>query len=89
LAQAERHAADGRRHIERQRRVVVQLVRTGQDSESSRHLLRLFEELQAMHVSDRDRLREQLGLPVGTLNTHQGASSLRPALMNPLSRDSH
>ena len=65
LAQAERHAADGRRHIESQRRIVAQLVRNGQDSENSRHLLRLFEELEAMHVSDRDRLREQLGLPVG------------------------
>jgi hypothetical protein len=63
LAQAERHVAQGEQHIARQREIVAKL--TSDDhadaAEEARALLAQFEEMQKLHVSDRDRLREELG----------------------------
>ena len=55
LEQAERHVAEGYRHVARQRRRVAGLSRTGQATRSrqSAQLLAQFEKLQAMHVADR------------------------------------
>lgn len=58
--QAERHVREGRQHIDRQRRVVAELERDGHPSEMSRELLDTFEQLQAQHVADRDRLAAEL-----------------------------
>ena len=60
LAQAERHVTDGNRHIVEQRRRVFTMQRRGRDTIESFRLLRQFEELQALHVADRDRLRLEL-----------------------------
>jgi hypothetical protein len=62
LAQAEQHVAQGERHITRQRELIAELERDGHDvtAASARDLLRLFEELQIMHVADRDRYRREL-----------------------------
>jgi hypothetical protein len=60
LAEAERHVAEAEQHIIRQRQVIDDLDRHGHDTESARYLLRQFEELHAVHVADRDRLRSEL-----------------------------
>jgi hypothetical protein len=58
LALARRHVEEGEAHIHRQRMVVTRLERDGHDASDARLLLLRFEELQAMHVADRDRLEE-------------------------------
>ena len=60
LAQAERHIAEGRVHVDRQRQIVEDLVRDGKDAGRSRNLLELFEDTLAMHIAERDRLRTEL-----------------------------
>jgi hypothetical protein len=57
---AEGHIALGERHIVRQRKLVVELEQKGCDTAEAKRLLASFEELQAMHIADRDRLRRQL-----------------------------
>ena len=59
LAQAERHVADGERHITRQRQIIAELERDGHDAGSAKELLTIFEETQAIHIADRDRLKEE------------------------------
>jgi hypothetical protein len=56
LEQAEAHVAQGVRHIERQRQIVADLERGGHDAERAREALKLFEDMQALHVANRDRL---------------------------------
>jgi len=58
LARAQRHIAEGRRHVECQRQIVDELVRRGDDARRSTALLELFEETLAGHVEERDRLCE-------------------------------
>jgi len=60
LAQAERHVAQGERHIARQREIIAELERDGHDTAQARATLAQFEEIQAMHVAERDRLRHEL-----------------------------
>jgi hypothetical protein len=60
LEQAERHVRQGAVHIENQRTLVADLERQGQDTARSRSLLRQFEQMQELHVADRDRLRQEL-----------------------------
>jgi len=62
LAQAERHVAQGERHIARQREIVAELKDRGHDWQAAMELLHQFEEMQALHIADRDRLRSELGL---------------------------
>ncbi len=64
LALAERHVAEGERVVARQREIVAELERDGHDAAAAqaRQLLAQFEELLALHVADRDRLRKELGL---------------------------
>lgn len=61
LAQAERHVAQGEKHVAKQRAIVAELERDGHDTVAAHDLLRQFEELQALHVADCDRLRSELG----------------------------
>jgi hypothetical protein len=58
LAQAERQVAEGQGHAERQCLIVARLQRGGHDTSDAWRLLSRFEELQALHVADRDRLRK-------------------------------
>jgi hypothetical protein len=60
LAQAERHVALGEQHIARQREIVSELEDGSHDAVQARRLLAQFEELQALHIADRDRLRREL-----------------------------
>ena len=60
LAQAEGHISLGERHIARQRELVSELERGPYDTTEARLLLANFEEVQKMHVVDRDRLRREL-----------------------------
>ena len=62
LAQAERHVIQGERHVARQRDLVARLERDGHDTSQAIQLLRQFQELQALHIADRDRLRKLLRL---------------------------
>jgi hypothetical protein len=59
LAQAEQHVADGERHITRQRQIIAELERDDHDAGSAKELLTIFEETQAIHIADRDRLKEE------------------------------
>ena len=62
LALAERHVAQGERIIGRQHEVVAKLECFGHDATQAWNLLRVFQESQAIHIADRDRLRKELGL---------------------------
>ena len=60
LEQAERHVRQGAVHLQNQRALIERLETGGHDTKESRRLLQQFEEMQALHVGDRDRLRETL-----------------------------
>jgi hypothetical protein len=60
LALAEQHVVQGERHIAEQRERLDELDRAGADTTTAKEVLRVFEQTQAMHVSDRARLRAEL-----------------------------
>jgi hypothetical protein len=60
LGKAESYVGGGQRRLSRQRRIVSNLERGGRDSRSPRDLLRLFENILAVYLPQRDRLRDQL-----------------------------
>jgi hypothetical protein len=62
LAAAERHLAEAECQLDNQRERVAQLERDGLDTAEPMRLLIELEELQAIHVADRDRLRKELRL---------------------------
>jgi hypothetical protein len=57
---AEEHVALGERHIERQRQIIRELEGDGHDVTNAMALLAQFEELQRVHVANRDRLKKNL-----------------------------
>jgi hypothetical protein len=59
LAQAEEHVASSRRAIIRQRELVLDLERDGQDTGEARRLLATFEDLERLHVADRERVLKE------------------------------
>jgi hypothetical protein len=61
LAQTEGYMAMSKGHIASQREFAVGLLRDGHDASQALALLLRFEELQQLHVADRDRLRGELG----------------------------
>jgi len=60
LTHAENQVLVGQREVAEHRRQVEAKARLGQDTTRLRRLLAHFEELQEMHVADRDRLRQDL-----------------------------
>jgi len=60
FALAREHVLTGERNLERQREVVVDLDRAGRDTAEARRLLMNFEDVQEMHVADRNRLLSEL-----------------------------
>jgi hypothetical protein len=60
LAQAERHVLQGETILERQHRLIEEHECGGHDTEAARKLLAQLEELQRLHLADRDRLRREL-----------------------------
>jgi hypothetical protein len=61
LAHAEGYMAMSKRHIATQRTFAAGLLRDGHDASLALALLLRFEELEQLHIADRDRLREELG----------------------------
>jgi hypothetical protein len=61
LAQVELQVAECEKAVGGQREIVAGLERDGLDVTRARRLLLFFEESLAMHVADRDRLRQELG----------------------------
>jgi|SRR5262245_75842 len=62
LLQADRHVSLGECHLARQRDIVAVLECGGLDTGEALKTLLRFEELQATHTEDRDRLRKELSL---------------------------
>ena len=60
LAMASRHVASGNRVIVRQKQLIVELESDGHDTSVALSLLALFEDLQSLHLADRDRLIKEL-----------------------------
>jgi hypothetical protein len=60
LAQTECDVAEVNRHIARQREIVSELEARGDDSQSARDLLALFESLLTQHTAHCERLRTEL-----------------------------
>lgn len=60
LAMANRHIASGNRVVIRQRELIAELKSDGHDTKDAVALLVQFEELLALHLSDRDRLFDEL-----------------------------
>ena len=65
LEQARRHVAEGERHILRQRELVAEMERDGHGTAEARRLLEQFEEMQTLHVADRDRIENELARSKG------------------------
>jgi hypothetical protein len=61
LAEAEEHISTGGKNIARQRDVIAHLEREGRDTASARTFLNEFEQLQARHIAERERLLRELG----------------------------
>jgi hypothetical protein len=60
IALAEEHVTIGDKNVANQRKSVAELERDGHDAAQARELLQRFEELQAMHIADLQRLRNEL-----------------------------
>lgn len=60
LAQAEEHVRRGAEHLASQRAIIAELERDGHDTKVARGLLATYEEMQAMHIADRDRAAARL-----------------------------
>lgn len=56
----ERHVAGGEGQLSRQRGVISGLQAAGRVTVGATRLLMLFEDIQAMHIAHRDRLREMM-----------------------------
>jgi hypothetical protein len=62
LAEAERFAELGLKHIARQKQIIAGLSESGPARASTEGLLTTMMESQALHEEHRDRLRRELGL---------------------------
>ena len=60
LAQAERHVAEGKVILARQRAAIAASELIGGNVAGFKELLSVFEDSQRVHVADRDRLRKDL-----------------------------
>ena len=60
LIQAEEDVALGEKHILRQRQIIAELEQQNLNTQEARNLLALFEDLQALHVANANRLRMAL-----------------------------
>jgi hypothetical protein len=61
LAQADAHIKTGYENLALQRQVIAKLQRDGHDTTAARATLDQFEELQAQHLADRQRILRELG----------------------------
>jgi hypothetical protein len=63
LAQAEMTVRLGEEHVARQRKLIARFEQYDQDTKRARELLQQFEEMLALHIADRDRLKADLESP--------------------------
>ena len=56
LAQAERHIAEGKKHIGRQMVIIAELERDGHDTATAKELLDTLEQTQQLHESHRQHV---------------------------------
>jgi hypothetical protein len=56
----QRNIATGDKNIARQRDLIAQLERDGHDTASAKTFLHEFEQLQAMHIAEREQLLREL-----------------------------
>jgi arginine repressor len=63
LVRTEEHIGADERHLRRQQSLIEELERRGQDTTYARSLLRGLQEMQAMRIADRDRMRAALKNP--------------------------
>jgi hypothetical protein len=61
LSEAEGYVAEGMRRVEKQRKIIANLERSGHNTLRAESLLRMLEDILAVHVAHRDRLRKELG----------------------------
>jgi hypothetical protein len=54
------HVERGEQSVARQKEIVRALERDGHDAKHAREMLATFEEIQKLHLADRDRLRREL-----------------------------
>lgn len=60
LQEAERHVAEGREHINKQRQIIAELERDGHDTSTARELLETLEQSQRMHEEHRAHIKAEL-----------------------------
>ena len=60
LAQAESHIAIGEEHLRKQRRIIAELEEHGHNTKMARELLKEFEDVQTMHVADKERVLKEI-----------------------------
>jgi hypothetical protein len=72
LAQAEQHVTRGDHILAQQREIIARLRNGGLDTTEARKLLATFEETQAINISDRDRLRQELIEHSKVVQNHEG-----------------
>jgi hypothetical protein len=60
LATVHRHVARGEQIVARQREIIARLERAGCNTSDAKRLLLQFEELQSLHIEDREQLEKKL-----------------------------
>jgi hypothetical protein len=60
LTQAELRVSEGVARLVQQRQIIEELAAAGRDTDLANSVLHLLEQTQALHVTDRDRLRAEL-----------------------------
>lgn len=60
LVKAEHAVSQGERHLEHQRGIIERLKEGGHDTREAEKILRTFEDAQALHRADLERIREEL-----------------------------
>ena len=80
LAQAERHVAEGELYLARQRALIQKLERDGHGTRAARLFLKSLEDVQNLHLADRDRIRAQIRGQEKAVRTRRSvpAGTVRP-----------
>jgi hypothetical protein len=60
LALADKHVAEGEKHLARQRQIIASLTQDGHPVDEAVELLQTLEVSQRLHVESRDRLLQEL-----------------------------
>jgi len=60
LAQAEEHIAQGEAHLSKQRRIIADLEEHGHDTKRARDFLKELEQVQELHLADKERVAREL-----------------------------